>query len=441
MASETIVAVASPPGRSPRGLIRASGPQVTDLIDTLLSRKRLEPRAPTPGRLRLSNHHALPILATLFPGPHSYTGEDVLELQLPGNPALLERVLMHLLNLPGAGVRLAEPGEFTRRAFINGRIDLTRAEGIAATIGAVSDAQLRAAGLLRQGRLGRFAEQLVDRLARLLALVEAGIDFVDQDDVVAITPGALDAELADIARQLTDLRGRCRSWSQLQSLPWVVLAGDPNAGKSTLFNALLGRERAVASSAAGTTRDVLTEPLRLDHAEVMLVDMAGLDDAAGALDRAMQAAARAAIDRAELILALGPLRIEVGATPIVRVAPKVDLGAHDEQADVHVSAVTGEGLAELRQIIAARLNDRAVAIGGEAMALQPRHEQALRSASEAIVQARRQLAPQREAADLHAPELVADTMRRALDQLAALGGEMTPDDVLGRVFATFCVGK
>ncbi|NBB84321.1 MAG: GTP-binding protein, partial [Alphaproteobacteria bacterium] len=268
---------------------------------------------------------------------------------------------------------------------------------------------------------------------------------VDEEDVVAITPAELDRQLAEIERQLEDLRGRCRSWSQLEALPWVVLAGEPNTGKSTLFNALLGRERAVTSAAAGTTRDVLAEPLRLhdgDHdAEAMLVDMAGLDEPDAALDRAMQAAARQAIERAELIVALGESAELTARTPTIRVASKADLGARVEAADVHVSAVTGQGLDALRRLIREHLADRTVAVGGEAMALQPRHARALHEAAEALAAARGQLVRQRDQRTLAGPELVAEPLCRGLNQLAALGGEMTPDDVIGKVFATFCVGK
>ncbi len=395
------------------------------------------------GRLVLAEHASIPALTIFYEGPASYTGEDMLEVQLPGNPALLDRVLQGVL--AGHDVRLAEAGEFTRRAFLNGKIDLSRAEGIAATVGALSDGQLRAAKMLRRGRLGQWSEQLVERLTQLLALVEAGIDFVDQDDVVPISPADLDAGLAGIEREIAQLGQRCRPWSQLDALPWVVLAGPPNAGKSTLFNALLGRERALASAVAGTTRDVLTEPLTLDTdrgpVEVLLVDMAGLDAPAGGLDRAMQSRARDAIERAELVLQLGPTVRSTGDTPTLHVAAKSDAQAADPDAEVCVSAVTGEGLDRLRALIAGRLAGRAVAVGGEAMALQSRHQRAIADAAEAIGASRRLIAAEVSASALSQPELVALLMREAINALAALGGQMTPDDVIGKVFASFCVGK
>jgi tRNA modification GTPase len=448
---DVIIAVSSPPGRSPRGLLRLSGPS----LDLSFLSPTPTPRQLTPTRLRFTTGGSLPLLALYHPAPHSFTTQDTLELQLPGNPALLDRVLHLLLDhfrkcRGFRGSRIAEPGEFTQRAFLAGRLDLTRAEGIAATIGAVSDAQLQAAALLRTGRLGAWATDLVDRLARLLALLEAGIDFVDQDDVVAITPADLDAGLADLERQLQQLLTRSRSWSALEAIPWVVLVGEPNVGKSSLFNALLGHTRAVTSPLAGTTRDILTEPLRLQlgptsggGAEVMLVDVAGIDATSGGLNPAMQQQAHAAIARAELILLLHDSPGEPATAlpphtaPVIRVQTKSDLFCGTNPLAITVSAHTGSGLDTLRRAIAQRLRDRAVTVAGEMLALQPRHHAQLQSALADLVEARQLLA----ATSGGGAELIAGRMRTALDHLASLGGVMTPDDVIGKVFATFCIGK
>jgi len=464
-AGDIIVAAATPPGRSPRAIIRLSGADLSPIIDRFIDGD-LSPREPRPCRLsldrelgaerRLRGTTDLPILATHLPAPNSYTGEATLEIQLPGNPALIERVLLMFTELPG--VRLAEAGEFTRRAYLNGRIDLPTAEGIAATIGAVSDAQLNAAGMLRRGRLGQWATTLVDELAQLLALVEAGIDFVDQDDVVAIAPGKLLEGLQAADQRIGRMLARCRSWGQLEALPWVVLVGEPNVGKSTLFNALLGRDRAVTSDVAGTTRDVLAEPLRLTvggrDAEVMLVDVAGLDAMTDGLNPRMQSAAHEAIDRAELVIHLvadatdaqsGFLEKARKPNPdagYVRVRTKADLAdARDGGDGLGVSAITGEGLDELRVLIAGHIGGHAVTLAGEAMALQPRHESELHATAHALRAAIDLVDPQRQSSSLGHSELIAGAMRQALDHLAQLGGEMTPDDVIGKVFATFCVGK
>ncbi|MEL7087915.1 MAG: GTPase [Planctomycetota bacterium] len=454
--TDTIVAVSSPPGRSARGLIRLSGEAAFDILTQLIDSPVPPPRQITPTRLR---YPSLPILTAVFPGPHSYTGQDIAELQLPGHPALLERVVIAALvcgvNPSGGGrARLAEAGEFTFRAYTAGRLDLTRAEGIAATIHAVSDGQLAAAAHLRDGELARFAAEHVETLGRLLALVEAGIDFVDQEDVVPITPRVLADKLSEQQAALAGLLGRSRSWGTVEALPRVVLVGPPSAGKSTLFNALLDRPRAVIDAAPGTTRDVLEEPLLLPHAqapsggnEIMLVDLAGLDAAGGRLERDIQDRARRAIGQADLVLLAGPPGTTFPSVPraaaTLRVVTKSDLPTDEEigpEPDaVRVSAAMGVGLDPLRVAIAQRLGDRAVSVRAELLTLQPRHESALRGAADRLDEAQTWIDP--EAHALGEIELVAGALRVALDDLAGLGGELTPDDVIGKVFSTFCVGK
>lgn len=400
------------------------------------------PRKLTPTHVTYDAHR-LPCQVLGFCGPASYTGQDLVELQVPGNPALLDQLVHRLL---AQGARMAEPGEFTFTAYLAGKLDLTQAEGIAATIHATSQAQLQAARLLRQGNLGTFSHKLVDELATALALVEAGIDFTDQDDVVAITTAQLLERLKSVDDQLAQLLANARSWGALEALPRVVLAGPPSAGKSTLFNALLGRERAVTHEQAGTTRDILAEPLILEHAdgskiEVMLMDIAGLDDAFNALDSDIQQAARNAIDQADVLIHLGLI---APAPHVIRIIPKADQPntslPEDEQV-IPVSARTGMGIPRLKRSILARLGGRGVSIAAEKLALQPRHEQALKQAQTALDDALKQVTPQRHQHALDDLELIAGTLRYALDQLASLGGMMTPDDIIGRVFATFCVGK
>ena len=450
--ADTIVAVSSPPGRSPRGLIRITGNATRSVLRSLLDTAVDDLPHARLSRVRFRSPD-LPALLTCFKGPHSYTGQDTAELQVPGHPALLDRLLHKAI---GSGARLAEPGEFTFRAYLAGKIDLTQAEGIAATINATSDSQLKAASLLLDGRLGQFARELVDDLGTRLALTEAGIDFTDQEDVVPITPGELDSHLQRSQAQLADLLTNSRSWGEIEALPWVVLVGEPSAGKSTLFNALLARERAVIDPMPGTTRDVLCEPLRLhdgcgQETEVMLVDLAGLGKAGTGLDQQIQDAAHKAIQRADLVLhVIGPddpscLPMIVNC-PIFKVQTKSDLrDISNENAmppgTLSVSAATGNNIDVLRKHITGKLGDSAVSLGSEMLALQPRHEQALREAYEQVSQARRCLEGQPADGAIQNVEWVADHLREALNLLAGLGGELTPDDVIGRVFATFCVGK
>ncbi|NBC10833.1 MAG: hypothetical protein GVY24_03745 [Planctomycetes bacterium] len=437
---DTIAAVSSPPGRSYRGLIRLSGAAAVEGLNAILATPARDDASHTLQAVRLADP-PIPALLTVFRGPRSYTGEDVLELQVPGNAALLERLLHQLT---AAGARLAEPGEFTFRAYVNGRLDLTRAEGVAATIRAESDAQLNAANLLRDGKLAEASRTLVDDLGQALALVEAGIDFVDQEDVVPITAGDLRQRVAGLHQALDALLRRSRSWGALDALPRVVLVGPPSCGKSTLFNALLGHERAVIHDLPGTTRDVLAEPMKLPTqrgmVEVMLVDVAGLDAAEALLDREAQAAARRAIDAADLLLLLGesPLTLPE-STPTLRLEPKADV-VEPRGVGLPISAVTGHNLDALRERIAQHIGQRGVSAAGDALALQPRHEAALREARDQLAAAG-QLLDHETADALTAPELIAGRLRAALDALASLGGELTPDDVIGKVFATFCVGK
>ncbi|MEO0514557.1 MAG: GTPase [Planctomycetota bacterium] len=447
MATDTIVAVSSPPGQSARGLIRLAGPEAFHIVQQLVEALPT-PRRLGAARLRHADLPAIPVFAACFPGPASYTGGDVAEMQLPGHPALLDRVIHAALRL---GARLAERGEFTFRAYTAGRLDLTQAEGVAATIHAVSDGQLAAAAHLREGELARFSARHVDRLGNLLALVEAGIDFVDQEDVVPIAPGVLAEALAGLRQELSQLLANSRSWGSVEALPRVVLVGPPSAGKSTLFNALLGHPRAVIDAAPGTTRDVLAEPMALADGEVMLVDLAGLEDAASSLNRAVQRQARDAIRDADLLVVVGDMSlIETPHCPRLYVQTKCDLAVapakpaqspSDTSASppLRVSGVTGEGLDTLRQAITEHLGQRAVSIQAELLALQPRHESALRDALDGLADADQHVDPTAHALD--EIELVAGAMRQALDQLAGLGGQLTPDDVIGRVFSTFCVGK
>lgn len=467
---DTILAIASPPGRSLRGIIRLSGPECLELMRNLTTppdaasddRREEDGGMAEPMRgVHFTRIHlgssSLSIIALTFPAPRSYTGQDSIELQLPGNPDLLQRVIATILERArelNIAVRRAEPGEFTARAFLNNRMSLTQAEGVAATIAARSDSELRAATMLRSGALGDFAHVLANDLANALALVEAGIDFTDQEDVVAISPGDLHRRLRELHARIDSQLARSIGMEQLQAIPWVVLVGEPNAGKSALFNALLGRERAVVSSISGTTRDVLTEPLTiLDHnnvgGEVMLVDLAGLDEHDDSpINRLMQQAARDAIQRAELIVRCVPIGEALAHTNpdelIVRT--KCDLAsgacgfARPDRCNC-VSANTGAGLAKLRAAIAERLSDRAISLAADTAALRPRHEAALRSALDNLHEAIELVEPQRTQRAVIHPELIASSMRAALDDLSALAGDITPDEVLGRIFATFCVGK
>lgn len=488
----TITAIASGAGRAPRGIIRLSGPGTMAVLARWLVAAPSEPGAHR-ARLRLGLESGgeadLPCLLLLHRAPRSYTGEDAAEFILPGNPALLDRVLTQFLQEPG--VRLAHPGEYTARAFLNGKMTLDQAEGVQAAIGARSDAELVAAEALLAGETGRAYRDLAEEVSRLLALVEAGIDFADQEDVVPIDPERLLHGLRNCLFGL-DCFIAPASAEPSSAEPRAVLVGPPNAGKSTLFNALLGRERAVVSETPGTTRDAIAEPLDLPAIElqggcVMLIDLAGLDGAlATPIDAAAQASARGEIARADVILWCDPTgRFAEPPAPlagqrVIRVRTKADLpraaGSHAEAAvssDVlPVCALDGWNLGALKRAIA----DSATAFassGARQAAVVPRHQRALRAARDALTRARAILRPNEVApalassprpgespespglaakpatrghptGDAHrlpSPELIAGEMRLALDALGEIVGKVTPDDVIGRVFSLFCVGK
>lgn len=393
-------------------------------------------------RLRLPPGE-LPCLAIVARAPHSYTGEDVVELFVPANGDLLAALESRLVAAAAPAdidCRRAEPGEFTLRAFLHGRIDLSQAEGIAATIAATNDAQLLAARQLADGALARFVRALADRVADDLALVEAGIDFTDEEDVVAIEPGVLRAHLDEIVGAVDDRLDRSTPLERLEATPRVVLTGAPNAGKSTLFNALLGRRRAVESPTAGTTRDVLEEPLALrsptGDLHVSLVDLAGVDDGPHGLNPCMQARALDAMASADLVVRCVPAD-ETAASPPggeLLVRTKGDLAP---APGIVVCARTGAGLDALRAEMARRLTARLGAREGETLALSIRHADALRAARDALQRCRADVA----ARSLRDVELVAASLREALDALGSISGRIAPDEVLGRIFGRFCVGK
>ncbi|MEM0983353.1 MAG: GTPase [Planctomycetota bacterium] len=468
--ADTITAIASPPGRAARALVRLAGPDTLPILAQLLdtpitdrgthtvqihlgpidsrvplavlppvrtSSQRCVPLAARPPVRTTDSEQTLqlPALCLLSRSPHSYTTDDAAELLIPGNPRLAERLESRLIQL---GARRAEPGEFTARAHLAGRLSLAEAEGIAQLIAAERDDELAAADDLLSGDAGTRHRALVDRLANLLALVEAGIDFTDQEDVVAITPADLAAGVADLEREIESELGGDHGAVEHAAEVTAVLVGPPNAGKSTLFNALLGRPRAIVSDTAGTTRDAIAEPLSLDDQHpgmgpVTLIDLAGLTETpADRADAQAQHAAQQRIAGESIVIACDPAgrfdRAPSSASTI-RVRTKADLATDATDSATPVCALDGRGLGVLRRAIAdAALHARA----SGAASLVPRHRRALSRALDALAEAR---------PAIETPELVAHALRAALDALTELSGEVSPDDVIGRVFATFCVGK
>ncbi len=445
---DTIAAIATPPGRSGRALLRLSGPRARDVLCAMDAPRDAMEKAGGPAAFGVrwrTGAGSLPVLAVCSRAPGSYTGEDTVELLVPGNPSLVRRLLEWALSHDQ--VRLAEPGEFTARAYLHGRLSLDQAEAVGALIGARTDEELRAAERLRAGDAGRRATAWIDEAATLLALVEAGVDFTDQEDVVPIDAPSLRARAAALAGELELELGESRGLRGEGAR--VVLAGRPSAGKSTLFNALLGRCRSVVAEAPGTTRDAIEEPLNLPGAgmngAVMLVDLPGLDERSGT-DASGQAQrrARAALAEADVVLYCDPSgRFEEPSfvparAAAIRVRTKGDLlgGAFNGEG-LAVCALDGAGLHALRRAIADAAFGRESHVGSEA-AMIPRRRLAMRRAHAALLQTGDAAIGARA---LTHPELAAHSLRDAVDALGELAGRVHPDDIIGRVFAAFCVGK
>lgn len=455
---DTIVALASPPGRSAAAIVRMSGPATPELLNTYCSPvATLWKRDAGPARFLLGPLRTeLPVLLMTFVGPASYTGEDSAELLLPGNPDVVRRVLDQLTS--HAGVRHAGPGEFSARAYLNGKLSLQQAEGVAATIAARTAQELDAARSLLAGTQGAHYAALADRLATLLALTEAGIDFTDQEDVVAISPADLAQGIASLRSDITNDLGGPAAAESRDLVPSVVLAGEPNAGKSTLFNALLGHSRAVVSPTAGTTRDVLSEPLALADVgsggtHVLLSDLAGVDSGPGVstIDDRARDVARQVIRSADVIIHCDPTgrftSLESNENAhVIRVRTKGDIPVPRSLRDdsrlvmpvVLVCALDGWGLDALKRAIA---DGAWGAANTTSSSVLPRHRLALRRSLDSLDAAAAAIGSQSTRRSLSNPETVAAALRSGLDALEELAGRISPDDVLGRVFATFCIGK
>jgi tRNA modification GTPase len=454
ISEDTIVAIATPPGRGGIGVVRLSGADARLFLSPhLLLRNPLEH-----GRARYctvmdGGARLDEAVATLFAGPHSYTGEDVLEVAAHGSPVVLDLLVRRAIE---AGARLARPGEFTQRAFLNGRLDLTQAEAVRDLIAAETLYQVRVAAEQLGGALSGRVAPVKEQLLELIALLEAGIDFAEDD--IDVTPDAeilrrldaFNASLAPIARSYGE--GRL-----VHDGLTMAIVGRPNAGKSSLFNRLVERERAIVTATPGTTRDLVTERISLGGIPLELVDTAGLRETRDEAESHGIARTHSAMADADLVLLLVDAVTAVDGDSVMRLLPedaalleslepraplvvlnKIDLARPSRvelDADVAcVSALTGEGVDALRERLLERVRGNANAAEA-GMLTSLRHYEALEGCTQALAHARIALA------ERVPHEMLLLDLYAALQQLDQLTGATTADDILNRIFSSFCIGK
>ncbi len=442
---DRIAAIATPPGRGGIGVVRVSGGGLAGFARALTGRE------PLPRRAALSDFHAADGstldrgILLFFPAPHSFTGEDVLELQGPGGPVVMQMLLARCIEL---GARVAAPGEFSRRAFLNDKLDLVQAEAVADLIEAETAAAARSAVRSLSGEFSREVHALVARLVDLRMRVEAALDF-PEEEIDVMGEGDVARRLVAWRADLGALLGRARAGSMLRSGLHLVLAGLPNVGKSSLLNRLAGEERAIVTDVAGTTRDVLRETIQLDGIPMHVIDTAGLRQTDDPVERIGVERAWREIGCADVVLQLVDARsgetagdreiaagLPAGVERIV-LENKCDLAGlaaerreRDGQVSLRLSAVTGEGIGllhdELLRVAGWRGHGEDVVLARE------RHLEALAIADEKSALAVRRIGE---------VELCAEELRLAQEALARITGEFTADDLLGEIFSRFCIGK
>ena len=445
--SETIVAPATPPGIGGVGIVRISGPRVEAIARGMLGSVP-EPREATYRRFRSADGSDIDVgIALYFPPPKSFTGEAVLELQGHGGPVVMALLVEAAVAL---GARLAEPGEFTQRAFLNDKLDLAQAEAVADLVSSGTTQAARAAFRSLSGAFSREISELDERLVRLRMHVEAAIDF-PEEEIDFLADEELQVSLSACAAAFSEIIAKANSGRVLQNGYRVVIVGKPNAGKSSLLNLLSGEDTAIVTELAGTTRDILREQINIDGLAVELVDTAGLRDDPDRIEKEGIRRARKAMADADAVLWMQDAteaadgREDEGlpaGIPLILVRNKIDLcgespgyrpGERGEPGVVRLSARTGAGIDALRE----RLREMAgyKDFGEGAFTARQRHVDALHRAAEHFATGRRALQ------EGHAGELLAEELRLAHQVLGEITGSMSPDDLLGRIFADFCIGK
>lgn len=441
--ADTIVAVATPPGRGGVGIIRLSGTDISVLAEQILG-------SCPPPRKAVHKHFLAADgailddgIALYFPAPHSFTGENVLELQGHGGQVVLDMLLRRCLEL---GARLAQPGEFSERAFLNDKLDLAQAEAIADLIDSGSEQAARSALRSLQGEFSEAVNTLLGQMIELRVYVEAALDFPDEE-IDFLADESVRQRLEQVKQQLQAIFSKARQGSLLRDGMHLVIVGRPNAGKSSLLNALAGQETAIVTDVAGTTRDVLRERIDLDGMPLHVVDTAGLRDSDDPVEKIGIERAWQEINKADLVLLLTDNHDDQGANdallaqipatiPRLTVHNKIDLSgkpAGKQGEHVYISAKLGLGIDELRTELKSAMGYQGEA--EDTFIARRRHLQALEQASAAVERAEQQLLI------FNAGELMAEELRIAQDALGQITGRFTPDDLLGEIFSSFCIGK
>lgn len=440
MGTDTIAAPATPPGRGGIAIVRVSGPLVKQVMGAVLGQDLL-PRQASYLPFRDATQALIDEgIAVFFPGPHSFTGEDVLELQGHGGPILVDQLLQHMLSI---GVRLARPGEFSLRAFLNGKIDLAQAEAIADLINASSIQAARSALRSLQGVFSKEIHALNEKIIHLRMYVEAAIDFTDEE-IDWLSDEKTIAALKTILTDLSAIQMKAKQGHFLSEGITAVIVGEPNVGKSSLLNCLSGKELAIVTDIPGTTRDILRDHIHIDGMPVHIIDTAGLRDSEDVIEQEGIRRAYREMEQADIILymteASKPIHVAKNTQPMILIRNKIDLinqnpslQVEEGKTIISLSAKLGLGIDLLKKQI-----KTVVGFAGEEdgfFLARRRHLDALAKALSYLENGFKELSQARRG------ELVAEDLRLAQHALSEITGEFTADDLLGRIFSSFCVGK
>ncbi len=446
---DTICAVATAPGRGGVGIVRVSGPLSSEIAAKILKRS-LKPRNAHYGDFYVNDSVLDQGIALFFPGPHSFTGEDVLELQGHGGPIILDLLTKETLRL---GARIAEPGEFSQRAFLNDKIDLTQAEAIADLIDASSEQASKQALNTLKGEFSKKINTLVDKITHLRVYVESAIDFPDEE-IDFLNDGKIAALLDELITLTTDTLAQTQQGALMREGMRIVIAGRPNAGKSSLLNQLAGQERAIVTDIAGTTRDVLREHINIDGLPLHIIDTAGLRDSPDQVEQIGIQRAWEEIEQADRILLMIDSSDPEQHSPesqwpdffnntiyrdkLTLVYNKIDKNADKIQENegkfekIHISALTGKGIDQLKTHLKTAVGYQATSEGQ--FSARRRHVTAIESAQHYLNHGKSQLSA-------GAGELLAEDLRMAQHHLSEITGAFSADDLLGEIFSSFCIGK